>query len=162
MDDMFWATKLHFHMTGVQFYNFPYTFGYLFALGVYAQQESKVRISLAEACVCARERVCMCVHVCVCVCSREGACMCLCVCVYARACMCACVNSLWHATPLQLLLFLCGGAAVERYLFCAGVRGKQGEDFHQAYVDLLRDTGRMSAEDVVQKHLGCSIEDPGG
>ena len=38
MDDMFWATKLHFHMTGVQFYNFPYTFGYLFALGVYAQQ----------------------------------------------------------------------------------------------------------------------------
>jgi oligoendopeptidase F len=42
MDDMFWATKLHFHMTGVQFYNFPYTFGYLFALGVYAQQESKV------------------------------------------------------------------------------------------------------------------------
>jgi len=76
MDDMFWATKLHFHMTGVQFYNFPYTFGYLFALGVYAQQESK------------------------------------------------------------------------------------GADFHQAYVDLLRDTGRMSAEDVVQKHLGCSIEDP--
>jgi len=76
MDDMFWATKLHFHMTGVQFYNFPYTFGYLFALGVYAQQESK------------------------------------------------------------------------------------GADFHQAYVDLLRDTGRMSAEAVVQKHLGCSIEDP--
>jgi len=38
MDEMFWASKLHFHMTGVQFYNFPYTFGYLFALGVYAQQ----------------------------------------------------------------------------------------------------------------------------
>jgi oligoendopeptidase F len=81
-DPMFWASKLHFHMTGVQvppppprtpapphprtaptrkrafsnslsappdaetrlfkqFYNFPYTFGYLFALGVYAQQEAK-------------------------------------------------------------------------------------------------------------------------
>jgi oligoendopeptidase F len=63
-------------MTGVEFYNFPYTFGYLFALGVYAQQETK------------------------------------------------------------------------------------GADFHQAYVDLLRDTGRMTAEEVVQKHLGCSIEDP--
>jgi oligoendopeptidase F len=73
---MFWASKLHFHMTGVQFYNFPYTFGYLFALGVYAQQEIK------------------------------------------------------------------------------------GQDFHQAYVDLLRDKGRMTAEEVVQKHLKCSIEDP--
>ena len=41
VDDMFWASKLHFHMTGVEFYNFPYTFGYLFALGVYAQQETK-------------------------------------------------------------------------------------------------------------------------
>jgi hypothetical protein len=47
-----------------QFYNFPYTFGYLFALGVYAQQEAK------------------------------------------------------------------------------------GEKFHGAYVDLLRDTGRMTAEEV--------------
>lgn len=37
MDEMFWATKLHFHITDIQFYNFPYTFGYLFALGVYAQ-----------------------------------------------------------------------------------------------------------------------------
>jgi hypothetical protein len=37
MDPMFWATKLHFHLTGIEFYNFPYTFGYLFALGVYAQ-----------------------------------------------------------------------------------------------------------------------------
>ncbi|EKX41926.1 hypothetical protein GUITHDRAFT_95868 [Guillardia theta CCMP2712] len=75
-DSMFWASKLHFHMTGVQFYNFPYTFGYLFALGVYAQQE------------------------------------------------------------------------------------KLGDGFYQAYVDLLRDTGRMSAEEVVQKHLKCNIEEP--
>jgi len=69
-DNMFWASKLHFHMTGTQFYNFPYTFGYLFALGVYAQQDAL------------------------------------------------------------------------------------GEGFHQAYVDLLRDTGCMTAEEVVQKHLG--------
>ena len=54
------------YTTGVQFYNFPYTFGYLFALGVYAQQEAK------------------------------------------------------------------------------------GAGFHEAYVNLLRDTGRMSAEEVVQ------------
>ena len=75
-DDMFWASKMHFHITGVSFYNFPYTFGYMFALGVYAQQEEK------------------------------------------------------------------------------------GEDFYKSYVALLRDTGRMTAEEVVQKHLGVSIEDP--
>jgi len=57
------------YTTGVQFYNFPYTFGYLFALGVYAQQEAK------------------------------------------------------------------------------------GAGFHEAYVNLLRDTGRMSAEEVLQKHF---------
>lgn len=33
----FWASKLHFHITGVPFYNFPYTFGYLFSLGIYAK-----------------------------------------------------------------------------------------------------------------------------
>ncbi|MGB8954466.1 MAG: M3 family oligoendopeptidase [Tumebacillaceae bacterium] len=33
----FWASKLHFHSTGVPFYNFPYTFGYLFSAGVYAR-----------------------------------------------------------------------------------------------------------------------------
>jgi len=75
MDPMFWATKLHFHLTGIEFYNFPYSFGYLFALGVYAKQE------------------------------------------------------------------------------------EMGEAFHDAYVALLRDTGRMTAEEVVQKHLGTDIED---
>ncbi|ASN05957.1 M3 family oligoendopeptidase [Virgibacillus necropolis] len=35
-DENFWASKLHFHITGVPFYNFPYTFGYLFSLGLYA------------------------------------------------------------------------------------------------------------------------------
>lgn len=34
---MFWAAKLHFYNTGVPFYNFPYTFGYFFSLGVYAR-----------------------------------------------------------------------------------------------------------------------------
>ncbi|WP_249777751.1 M3 family oligoendopeptidase [Paenalkalicoccus suaedae] len=33
----FWASKLHFHITGVPFYNFPYTFGYLFSMGIYAK-----------------------------------------------------------------------------------------------------------------------------
>lgn len=34
---MFWASKLHFYSTGVPFYNFPYTFGYFFSLGIYAR-----------------------------------------------------------------------------------------------------------------------------
>src|SRR5690625_1501569 len=33
----FWSNKLHFHITGVPFYNFPYTFGYLFSLSIYAK-----------------------------------------------------------------------------------------------------------------------------
>jgi oligoendopeptidase F len=32
----FWASKLHFYITGLPFYNFPYTFGYLLSLGLYA------------------------------------------------------------------------------------------------------------------------------
>ncbi|WP_273124890.1 M3 family oligoendopeptidase [Bacillus weihaiensis] len=32
----FWASKLHFYITDVPFYNFPYTFGFLFSLGIYA------------------------------------------------------------------------------------------------------------------------------
>lgn len=34
-DPYFWLSKMHFNSTGVPFYNFPYTFGYLFSLGVY-------------------------------------------------------------------------------------------------------------------------------
>ena len=34
---LFWASKLHFYITQAPFYNFPYTFGYLFSNGVYAQ-----------------------------------------------------------------------------------------------------------------------------
>lgn len=36
MDPWFWASKLHFFITHVSFYNFPYTFGHLFSLGVLA------------------------------------------------------------------------------------------------------------------------------
>lgn len=32
---LFWASKLHFYLTGVPFYNFPYTFGFLFSQGIY-------------------------------------------------------------------------------------------------------------------------------
>lgn len=32
---LFWCSKLHFYITGAPFYNFPYTFGFLFATGVY-------------------------------------------------------------------------------------------------------------------------------
>ncbi|MCB9078934.1 MAG: M3 family oligoendopeptidase [Anaerolineaceae bacterium] len=34
---LFWASKLHFYLTYAPFYNFPYTFGFLFSNGVYAQ-----------------------------------------------------------------------------------------------------------------------------
>lgn len=68
-----WASTLHYFITGLSFYNFPYTFGYLFSLGVYAQ---------------------------------------------------------WK---------------------------KRGADFYKSYVSLLEDTGRMTAEDLVQKHFGLDI-----
>jgi len=35
-----WAQKGHYYSTGRSFYNFPYTFGYLFGLGVYAVYEA--------------------------------------------------------------------------------------------------------------------------
>jgi len=36
-DPYFWASKLHFYITDVTFYNFPYTFGYLLSRGLYAR-----------------------------------------------------------------------------------------------------------------------------
>src|SRR5699024_1609057 len=72
----FWASKLHFHITGVPFYNFPYTFGYLFSLGIYA-----------------------------------------------------------HAK-------------------------KQGGDFEDDYIALLRDTGRMTVEELAMKHLNIDLRQP--
>ena len=35
-DPYFWASKLHFYITGVTFYNFPYTFGFLLSRGLYS------------------------------------------------------------------------------------------------------------------------------
>jgi len=35
-DPYFWASKLHFYITGLTFYNFPYTFGYLLSRGLFA------------------------------------------------------------------------------------------------------------------------------
>lgn len=40
-DPYFWASKLHFSISQVSFYNYPYLFGYLFSQGVYAQREAK-------------------------------------------------------------------------------------------------------------------------
>jgi oligoendopeptidase F len=34
-DPYFWASKLHFYITGIIFYNFPYTFGYLLSRALY-------------------------------------------------------------------------------------------------------------------------------
>ncbi|PIU18889.1 MAG: hypothetical protein COT18_09615, partial [Elusimicrobia bacterium CG08_land_8_20_14_0_20_59_10] len=36
-DPLFWASKLHFYMSGVSFYNFPYTFGFLMAATLFAR-----------------------------------------------------------------------------------------------------------------------------
>lgn len=39
-NSMYWAEKLHFAITRISFYNYPYLFGYLFSLGVYASKDS--------------------------------------------------------------------------------------------------------------------------
>lgn len=75
-DDMFWASKLHFSIAGLGFYNYPYLFGYLFSLGIYAQKD------------------------------------------------------------------------------------RQGDGFKDLYTNLLRDTGTMTAEDLVQHHLHQDIRQP--
>ncbi len=36
-DPYFWASKLHFYISGVSFYNYPYTFGYLLSHALFAQ-----------------------------------------------------------------------------------------------------------------------------
>ena len=76
-DPFFWASKLHFYISGLSFYNFPYLFGYLFSLGVYAR--------------------------------RDGL----------------------------------------------------GDEFYPRYEALLRDTGRMTAEDLAQRHLEVDLTRPG-
>jgi oligoendopeptidase F len=39
-DPLFWATKQHFSFAELSFYNFPYAFGYLFSLSIYARKEA--------------------------------------------------------------------------------------------------------------------------
>ena len=75
-DPMFWANKLHFYISGLSFYNFPYLFGYLFSLGVYAR------------------------------------------------------------------------------------RAAYGDEFFPRYEALLRDTGRMTAEDLARTHLDADLTKP--
>jgi oligoendopeptidase F len=41
LDPWFWASKLHFYITDVSFYNFPYTFGYLFSSGISARARTE-------------------------------------------------------------------------------------------------------------------------
>jgi len=72
-DELFWASKLHFSISEVSFYNFPYTFGYLFSLSLFAR------------------------------------------------------------------------------------RNEWGSEFSSKYKAILRDTGLMTAEDLIQKHLGEDI-----
>jgi len=43
-----WACKSHYYRTDIHFYNFPYAFGNLFGLGVYAQFERKGKEFLPE------------------------------------------------------------------------------------------------------------------
>lgn len=76
VDDSYWASKGHFSMAYLGFYNFPYSFGYLFSLSVYARKDD------------------------------------------------------W------------------------------GTEFFPKYKSLLKDTGLMSCEDLVQKYFGESIETP--
>lgn len=61
---LFWASKLHFYETGMPFYNFPYTFGFLFAGGVYdrsrkdgASFADKYRAMLADSGAMSTEEV---------------------------------------------------------------------------------------------------------
>lgn len=39
VDRQYWMTKLHFSLAQTSFYNFPYTFGYLFSLGIFARRK---------------------------------------------------------------------------------------------------------------------------
>lgn len=48
LDSYFWASKLHFYITEISFYNFPYSFGYLFSNGVYARAQKEGKPFLAR------------------------------------------------------------------------------------------------------------------
>ena len=51
VEPMFWASKLHFFLSQMPFYNFPYTFGYLFSRAVYrrARQEGEPFLERIDA-----------------------------------------------------------------------------------------------------------------
>ncbi len=53
-DPLFWASKMHFYFTGISFYNFPYTFGYLLSRGLYGlfKQEGEAFIERYEDFLC--------------------------------------------------------------------------------------------------------------
>jgi oligoendopeptidase F len=40
-DPLFWASKMHFFITGVSFYNFPYVFGYLLSQALFARFQAE-------------------------------------------------------------------------------------------------------------------------
>ncbi len=40
---LFWCSKLHFYISDVPFYNFPYTFGFLFSAGIYDRARKEGR-----------------------------------------------------------------------------------------------------------------------
>jgi oligoendopeptidase F len=48
LDPWFWASKLHFYIAGISFYNFPYTFGFLFSLGLFARARAEGAAFLAR------------------------------------------------------------------------------------------------------------------
>lgn len=45
---LFWVSKLHFYIDDWPFYNFPYTFGYLLSLGLYAEGTDATSSDFAE------------------------------------------------------------------------------------------------------------------
>jgi oligoendopeptidase F len=47
-DPYFWASKLHFYISGITFYNFPYTFGFLLSRGLYAMFNANGREFLSQ------------------------------------------------------------------------------------------------------------------
>ncbi len=48
VDPWFWASKLHFYITGTTFYNFPYTFGFLLAMALVRRFRQKGAAFLAD------------------------------------------------------------------------------------------------------------------
>ncbi|MDX2109904.1 MAG: M3 family oligoendopeptidase [Verrucomicrobiota bacterium] len=47
-DPYFWASKMHFYISDVQFYNYPYTFGYLLSASLFARFKAEGSSFLAD------------------------------------------------------------------------------------------------------------------